>query len=170
MNGEPQQVVDKTHGAPQTLHRCPRRSPHSSTHQSPHCSPQRVPRLAFLGSDGETMGPIRCCARCCMNRIAWIPLLTPGTAKICYYNAAQDCCPLHRCPRRSPHSSTHQSPHCSPQRVPRLAFLGSDGETMGPIRCCARCCMNRIAWIPLLTPGTARTLLFNKACWRPYGR
>ncbi|XP_077506998.1 uncharacterized protein LOC144116164 isoform X3 [Amblyomma americanum] len=58
MNGEPQQVVDKTHGAPQTLHRCPRRSPHSSTHQSPHCSPQRVPRLAFLGSDGETMGPI----------------------------------------------------------------------------------------------------------------
>ncbi|XP_077512157.1 uncharacterized protein LOC144123146 [Amblyomma americanum] len=88
MNGEPQQVVDKTHGASQTLHRCPRRSPHSSTHQSPHCSPQRVPRLAFLGSDGETMGPIRCCARCCMNRIVWIPLLTPGTARTLLFSKA----------------------------------------------------------------------------------
>ncbi|XP_077524007.1 uncharacterized protein LOC144135130 [Amblyomma americanum] len=73
-------------------------------------------------------------------------------------------------PSPQPSQQHTPEPHCSPQRVPRLAFLGSDGETMGPIRCCTRCCMNRIVWIPLLMPGTARTLLFSRVCWRPYGR
>ncbi|XP_077513212.1 uncharacterized protein LOC144124439 [Amblyomma americanum] len=75
-------------------------------------------------------------------------------------------------PVPSPQPSQQHTPEPPLQPSTRAtpSLLGKRRRDDGAIRCCARRCMNHIVWIPLLTPGAARTLLFSKACWRPYGR